>query len=32
VRQDDQVHLSTAGASIVADLIIAALRRDGLTA
>ena len=32
VRQDDQVHLSTYGASIVADLIIDALRRDGLTA
>jgi len=30
VRQDDAVHLSTAGASIVADQIIAALRRDGL--
>lgn len=32
VRQDDEVHLSTYGASLVADEIIAALRRDGLTA
>lgn len=31
VRQDDQVHLSTAGAAIATDLIVAALRRDGLT-
>jgi hypothetical protein len=30
VRQDDEVHLSTYGASIVANLIIGALRRDGL--
>ena len=32
VRQDDQVHLSTYGASLVANLIIGALRRDGLVA
>lgn len=32
VRQDDQVHLSTHGASLVADEIIKALRRDGLVA
>jgi lysophospholipase L1-like esterase len=32
VRQDDKVHLSTYGASLVADQIIEALRRDGLTA
>jgi hypothetical protein len=32
VRQDDEVHLSTYGASIVANLIIGALRRDGLVA
>jgi hypothetical protein len=31
VRQDDQVHLSTAGAAIATDLILAALRPDGLT-
>jgi hypothetical protein len=31
VRQDDQVHLSTAGAAIATDLIVAALRRDGLS-
>ena len=31
VRQDDEVHLSTYGASLVADEIIGALRRDGLT-
>jgi lysophospholipase L1-like esterase len=31
VRQDDQVHLSTAGAAIAADLIVRELRRDGLT-
>ena len=32
VRQDDEVHLSTYGASLVANEIIDALRRDGLTA
>jgi lysophospholipase L1-like esterase len=32
VRQDDQVHLSTYGASLVANEIIEALRRDGLVA
>jgi hypothetical protein len=32
VRQDDDIHLSTQGASLVANLIIAALRRDGLVA
>ena len=32
VRQDDQVHLSTYGASLAANLIIGALRRDGLVA
>jgi hypothetical protein len=32
VRQDDEVHLSTYGASVVANLIIGALRRDGLVA
>ena len=32
VRQDDEVHLSTYGASLVADEIVAALRRDGLVA
>jgi hypothetical protein len=30
VRQDDQIHLSIAGAAIAADLIVEALRRDGL--
>jgi lysophospholipase L1-like esterase len=30
VRQDDKVHLSTYGASIVANEIISALRKDGL--
>ena len=32
VRQDDEVHLSTYGASLVANEIIEALRRDGLVA
>jgi lysophospholipase L1-like esterase len=32
VRQDDEVHLSTYGASVVANLIIGAMRRDGLVA
>lgn len=32
VRQDDEVHLSNYGASLVADEIIDALRRDGLVA
>ncbi|MEA2267549.1 MAG: hypothetical protein QOC64_159, partial [Solirubrobacteraceae bacterium] len=30
VRQGDGVHLSVAGAEIVASLIISALRRDGV--
>jgi hypothetical protein len=32
VRQDDDIHLSTQGASLVANMIIQALRHDGLVA